>query len=150
MTRFSLVTAAGFKRKFLLLLLALFSFAYPFVIYFGIQRLSPAFFALVLLALAVLKFVAAKNKKDSFQLLVLVFAVGFSVALAITNSALLLRLYPVVMSAAVGFIFASSLQQPENILLRMARAAGKTIGPQAVMCTWRLMLLWTILLLVGD
>jgi uncharacterized membrane protein len=133
-------------KKFLLILTAIFSFTYPFIIYFGVQRVSPAFFAIILFALAVMKFIATKDKKDIFQLLVLVFAIGFSVILAVTNSELLLRLYPVVMSIAVGLVFASSLRQEENILLRMARAAGKKIGPEATNYTRKLTSIWVALL----
>lgn len=136
-------------RVLLIFLAAVVALGYPVIVYFGVQRVSPAFFALLLLAVAAVKFSIANDKKDFYQLAILVVAIVFSILLAVTNNQLLLKLYPVIMSVSVAWIFASSLREPENILLRMARMAGKTITPEAQFYTRRLTLLWVALLLAN-
>jgi uncharacterized membrane protein len=118
-------------RALLVIFAILFSLAYPLLVYVGVQRVGPAFFALILGVIAALKFAVANDKKDALQIAVLISAMVFSVALVVTNSELLLRLYPVMMSLTVALIFLSSLRQPENILLRGARLAGKHISARA-------------------
>lgn len=137
-------------RALLIFLAAVVALGYPVIVYFGVQRVSPAFFALLLLAIAVIKFAVAQDKKDFYQLSVLVVAIVFSLLLAVTDNELLLRIYPVIMSTAVALVFARSLREPENILLRMARMAGKTITPEAQFYTRRLTLLWVALLLTNG
>lgn len=122
---------------------------YPVIVYYGVQRASPAVFALLLAGIAAVKFAAVKDKKDFYHIAVLVMAIIFSFILAITNNELLLRLYPVVISIAVALIFASSLRQPENILLRLARLAGRAISAQAPFYTRRLTMVWVALLSVN-
>ena len=136
-------------KAVLIFIASLVTLVYPIIVYFGIQRLSPAFFALVLLALAVVKFVVAKGKKDMLQLLILLLAVIFSVALAISNSEILLRLYPVVISLGVALIFALSLSQAETVIERMARLAGEEITPRAKFYTRRLTIVWVALLIAN-
>lgn len=129
-----------------MVVVAVFSLAYPLIVFFGIQRLSPAFFAAILVCLAVLKFCATKNKKDWSQIALLSGTVVFSLVLAVTNNETLLRLYPAVLSLCVAFIFAASLREDENILERMARLAGEEITAQARFYTRRLTFIWVLLL----
>src|SRR5690606_14992009 len=136
-------------RALLIFVVAMVTLGYPVIVYFGVQRVSPAFFALLLLVVAAVKFAIAKDKKDFYQLAILAVAIVFSILLAVTNNQLMLRLYPVIMSISVAWIFASSLREPENMLLRMARMAGKTITPEAQFYTRRLTLLWVLLLLAN-
>lgn len=136
-------------RALLIFIVSLVTLAYPVIVYFGVQRLSPAFFAVVLLALAAMKFVTAKDKKDLSQVLILLLAIAFSVALALTNAEILLRLYPVVISLGVALMFAFSLWQEETTIERMARLAGEVITPQAKFYIRRLTLVWVALLLAN-
>jgi uncharacterized membrane protein len=136
-------------RPLFVVLVTLFSLTYPLLVYFGVGRVGPAFFALIAGVIAALKFAAAKDKKDAFQIVILTGVMIFSVALVATNSELLLRLYPVMMSVMVALIFLSSLRQPENILLRGARLAGKTISAGAQRYTQVLTLVWALVLLAN-
>jgi uncharacterized membrane protein len=136
-------------RSLLVIFAILFSLAYPLLVYLGVQRVGPAFFALILGVIAALKFAVVKDKKDALQIAVLTSAMVFSVALVVTNSELLLRLYPVMMSLTVALIFLSSLRQPENILLRGARLAGQHISARAPHYTQILTLVWALVLFVN-
>ncbi len=136
-------------RALLTLVLVLVSLAYPLIIYLGLQHVGPAVFAGLLLALALLRLLSARDRRDLTQLLLLLVAVAFSLALAVTGSELLLRFYPVAISLVLAGVFASSLRQPENLLARMARATGKAITPRALAYTRRLTLIWALLLLAN-
>jgi uncharacterized membrane protein len=134
-------------RGLLVALLVVVSLAYPFIVYLGLQRLSPAVFAGLLLFLAAIKYFAERGQRDLVQLAMVLVMVVFSLLLAVTNHELLLRLYPVVISLSLAGFFAVSLRQPESLLTRLARLSGKEITPNARSYTWRLTLIWAILLL---
>lgn len=137
-------------RQLLNLVLVLVSIAYPLAVYLGIQHVSPALFALVLAALAITKFMVAHRrgaKPASAELALLVIALVYSLLLVIANSELLLRFYPVIISAGVALLFALSLNAPESLIERLARLAGETITPRAKTYTRRLTAIWALLLL---
>jgi uncharacterized membrane protein len=125
------------------------SIAYPAIVYFGIQHFSPAFFSLVLLGVALLKFFTANDRFDIAQMGMLLVVGIYSLGLLITNSAYGLRLYPAVISTCVAVLFGLSLAQPESLIERMARLSGKTITPRAKHYTKTLTLIWAILLIVN-
>lgn len=136
-------------RPLLVALLVVLSLAYPFIVYVGLQRLSPAVFAGLLLLLAAIKYVTERDQRDIVQLIMVLVMVAFSLVLAVTNHELLLRLYPVVISLSLAGFFGASLRQSESLLTRLARLAGKEITPNARRYTWRLTLIWAVLLLVN-
>lgn len=134
-------------KIFFTLLAGLLTLGYPLLVYIGIQRVAPAFFAAILLSVAITKFVIIRQERDLAQVSMLLVAVAFSLTLAVTNNPVLLKLYPVIISLCVAGIFAASLRQPENMLLKLARVAGETITPQAQVYTRNLTWIWVILLL---
>ncbi len=136
-------------RPLLNLILVLVSVAYPLLVYLGIQHVSPALFALVLASLALAKFMVARRagrKPETAELALLIVALGYSLALVITNSELMLRFYPVLISLCVALLFALSLRAPESLIERLARLAGETITPRARSYTRKLTLIWALLL----
>lgn len=134
-------------KVLLAIVLGIISVAYPILVYFGIQHVSPAVFSLVLLGLALARFFIAKDRLDVSQLGLLLLVVPFSLGLLITNSEYLLKLYPAVVSLGMSILFGASLWQDESFIERMARLGGKEITPRAKRYTRRLTLLWAFLLL---
>lgn len=134
------------------LILALVSIAYPLLVYYGIQHVSPALFALVLATLALAKFIAVRRQgtgANPAEWYLLVIALAYSLALMALNSELLLKLYPVLISLCVAAVFALSLRAPESLIERLARLAGETITPRAKAYTRTLTGIWAFLL-VGN
>lgn len=121
---------------------------YPLVVYLGINRVSPAVLGVILGCMVAIKFYLTPQK-DYSQTLVLLLMVTFSLGVAVSNSEMTLRFYPVLMSCAVASMFALSLFQPQSLIERFARMAGKTITSNAKRYSRRLTLLWSILLLVN-
>lgn len=133
------------------LLLVLVTLAYPLLVYLGIRHISPAVFAAVLIGLALGRFVISryygKNTKGDAALLIVV--LSYSLILLLSPGALLLKLYPVLISLCVALIFALSLNTPESLIERLARLAGETITPRAKGYTRRLTAIWAILLVAN-
>lgn len=136
-------------KQLLLLLAALIALAYPILVYVGIEHFGPLFFALLLFAMALIRFCASLGRADLPQILTLVAAALFSLVLAITGNATLLRLYPVMMSAAVALLFGISLTREQTVIEGLARRAGKSITPQARIYIRKLTAIWVILLLIN-
>lgn len=128
--------------------ISLLALVYPLVVYFGIDRISPAVLGVILACMVVIKFYLTPQK-DYAQTLVLLLMVIFSLGVAISNSEMTLRFYPVIMSCAVATLFALSLFQSQSLIERFARMAGKTITANAKSYSRKLTLLWSILLLIN-
>ena len=126
--------------------LALVSIAYPAMVYFGVQHLSPAFFALVIFALAVAKFIHTRKQTGKGQWLLLLIVTAYSAGLLFSNSEHWLKLYPVIISWCVAMLFALSLTQSETILERLARLGGANITPKAKSYIHTLTQVWALLL----
>ena len=136
-------------KALVLLVVTVVSIAYPVLVYFGVQFLSPAIFSLILVALTLMRLFVVKDRLDSAQIFLLLLVIPFSLALLVTNSVYLLKLYPAVISFGVAILFAMSLKQEESLIEKMARLSGKTITPRAKVYTRRLTLIWAILLLIN-
>lgn len=138
-------------KPLLTLIVVLVSIAYPLLVYLGIQRISPAIFALILATLAIAKFIAtrASNPKGivNTEFSLLLITLIYSLALLIANNEFLLKLYPVLISLCIALLFALSLRAPESLIERMARIAGETITPRAKTYTRKLTGIWALLLL---
>jgi uncharacterized membrane protein len=136
-------------KKLLALLIGVISLTYPFIVYFGLQKFSPALFAILIFLLALLKYFSSKHRQGVNALAVLAIAVIYSLALALSNSELLLRLYPVMISLVIASIFALSLRDKEAFITQLARISGKEITPRAAIYTRKLTMLWAALLLIN-
>src|SRR5690606_28892224 len=90
-----------------------------------------------------------EKEGDWPQLLVLIAAGLFSMALAVTGNELLLRLYPVLMSATVALLFGLSLNRDETVLEQLARRSGKSITPRARNYIRKLTVIWVVLLIAN-
>jgi uncharacterized membrane protein len=67
---------------------------------------------------------------------------AFALVLAVTDSELLARLYPVAVSGAMLVIFALTLWRPPSMIERIARASGPELDAAGVCYTRRLTLVW--------
>lgn len=120
--------------------------AYPLLIFFGLKLLEPRYVA-ALLALLLL----ARRRREAGRLLagltrvdlgVLYCLLGIAALTAVTNSELLLRLYPVAVSLGMLLLFALSLGQPQTMIERLARLREPELPPQGVAYTRRITQLW--------
>ncbi|MFL0798853.1 MAG: hypothetical protein K6L80_00270 [Agarilytica sp.] len=123
--------------------------AYPVLIYFGIEKLSPAHFAAVLAVLMSVRFMLSPTARDVRQVALFTLVLLYVGSVVLSDSQLLLRLYPVLMSLAVASTFFVTLFEPESLIERMARLSGKVITPRAKVYTRKLTAVWFFLLVVN-
>jgi len=137
-------------RKLLVLIITILTVAYPLLVYIGVQHISPAIFGFLFLAAGVIRFAIAKDKSDPLTVAVLVLIGMYSLTLAVSGNALLLRFYPVVVSFGMAGVFAFSLRREVSLIESFAIAAGKTITPNAKHYTRQLTAIWAVLLVVNG
>jgi uncharacterized membrane protein len=128
------------------LLLTLATLVYPLVVYFGFHRWSPAWVALVLVALLLLRAVGTGD------LLWLAGAGGALVlaAAGLGGSWVPLKLYPVMVNAVLLALFGVSLWKPPSVIERIARLREPYLAPEAVAYTRRVTLAWSCFFVVNG
>ena len=113
---------------------------YPFVVWLGHGKVEPRFFAgLLLLAgfmrLPLMKSGAARTGWLAGTLLLSLIAFW-------SNHVLALKLYPVLVNAAMLAVFTYSLFIPPSIIEQFARTQEPNFGPQSVRYTRRVTQVW--------
>ena len=118
---------------------------YPVLIYFGGRYLSPQILALVLLLLVL------GRRTSAFGVRTSPWSVAGGLALALLafwlKSALLLKLYPVLVNGSMLVIFASSLWYPPTIAERMARLRTPNLPDGVVTYTRKVTRAWCVFFL---
>ena len=115
---------------------------YPLIVYLGLQRLGAGFFAIVLLALLLLRFGLIRPEERRFMLPLLAGLAAYAALTAATGSRTLLLAYPVLVNLSLCGLFAASLRSGEPLLLRVARARDMEITEPAVPYLRRLTAIW--------
>lgn len=123
------------------LLLALATLAYPVLVYFGVGRWSPFWLALLLAALMAVRAWAAR---DAVWLLAGAGAALLSLASLFGDSWLPLKLYPVMVSAALLCVFGASLLRPPTVIERIARLREPELPPAGVAYTRKVTQVWCV------
>lgn len=128
--------------------------AYPLLIYFGLQVLQPRVMALLLAAILVLRrhddmrrLMAGLSRLDRTILACLLALAGLT---ALSNSELLLRLYPAAISGGVTLLFAMSLRQAPSMIERFARLREPHLPPAGVRYTRRVTQTWCAFLAANS
>jgi uncharacterized membrane protein len=134
------MNGSGLVRAVFVVLLSL----YPLVVYFGIRHLPVSFFALVLLALLMLRFGLIRPVERRFMLPLVLGLAVFAAAAALTGSQALLLAYPVLVNLGLCALFALSLKDGEPLLLRVARARKMQIAEHALPYLRRLTAIWAV------
>ena len=137
-----------------MLLQALMWLAYPLAIFFGLHFFEPRYVAL-LLATALL----LRRHRDAGRLLagltrvdlaLLVTLLGLAALTALTNSELLLRLYPAAMNLGMLLLFGLSLKYPPPMVERFARLSDPALPAAAVRYTRRVTQVWSVFFIVNG
>lgn len=126
-------------RKPALLIVGALTVAYPLLVWFGMGKVSPAWLALLLVALAGLRALATR------QPIWLVAACGgllLAAAAAFGNSVLPLKFYPVLVNAVLLAVFSISLLHPPSAIERLARLREPDLPEAGVRYTRRVTQVW--------
>lgn len=135
-------------RQLLTGLSAIVLFAYPFAVYFGIDKFGLNLVGGLLIAALLLRlFVANKTPLQEFKFLALTTgAVGI---LLVTLGMVFkqhgwLKFYPVVVNICMLCVFAFSLKQPQSIIERLARLQEPELPPSGVAYTRKVTMVWCV------
>lgn len=122
------------------LLLLLAGVFYPFAVYYGIEHLSPRWFAVLLGALWLARTLTASRRPGGLWLAVS--ALAFCLLLGIVGDPLLLRWYPVLINLMLLALFGLSLRFGPPLVERMARLREPQLPEVAVRYTRKVTLVW--------
>ncbi|RJX30797.1 MAG: hypothetical protein C4516_08570 [Oxalobacter sp.] len=125
---------------------ALLWLVYPLAIFFGLKFFEPWLVASLLAASLILRRFndASRFLKSISQHEVLIFAcmLGLACTSAITNSEILLRLYPAGVSLGMLIIFGLSLKNPPSVVERIARLREPELPLSGVIYTRKVTQFW--------
>jgi len=133
-------TGKANTRRLLGFGLLLVGLAYPFIVYLGMERLSPQLFAALLGTLWLAR--ALSGRQDPLSYTVTIAALLFCLALALTDSGALLLGYPILINLALLGLFAGSLCSGMPIIERLARLQEPELPPAAVRYTRKVTWVW--------
>ena len=114
---------------------------YPFVVYFGLEYLSPRFFALVLALVWLLRSVTVAGGQGRLQAAVVL---AFCLLLFVVNHEALLYWYPVLVNLLLLAIFAGSLRYGPPLVERLARLRETDLPTRAVAYTRKVTVAWAV------
>lgn len=133
-------TGSARVRRLAGLVLLLIGLAYPFIVYLGMDHLSPRLFALVLGALWLLRTLSPGQTPLSRVLSVT--ALLFCLLLVLADSSTLLLGYPVLINLALLSLFAGSLVSGMPVIERLARLQEPDLPHAAVRYTRQVTWVW--------
>lgn len=128
--------------------LVLVGLLYPFAVYFGLEHVSPRWFALLLAALWLMRALTAARQPGAWQLPAL--ALVFCGVLALSADDQLLRLYPVLINAGLAALFAHSLYHGMPVIERLARLQEPDLPPSGVRYTRQVTKVWLAFFLANG
>ncbi|PWK87724.1 hypothetical protein [Fulvimonas soli] len=127
-------------RKLSHILLPLAGVLYPFVVYFGMEKVSPPVFALVLGAIWLVRAPALLREPGGRWMLGA--ALAYCALLALSGEAMLLRWYPTLISALLLAAFGLSLVYGPPFVERVARLREPDLPPEGVRYTRQVTWVW--------
>lgn len=126
--------------------ISLLAFAYPFFIYWSIQRFEPKFIGLAIGLMYFCRiFWSAQSSIDKWLSLSAILA--FSSALWFFNHPYFLKLFPTLITLAVLILFTRSLVKPPTIPARFAEKIEGPLSTEQVRYTDRITYLWILFFL---
>lgn len=135
-------------RQLLTSLSAIVLFAYPFAVYFGIDKFGLNLVGGLLIAALLLRlFVANKTPLKEFKFLALTTgAVGILLVVLgmVFKQHGWLKFYPVVVNVCMLCVFAFSLKQPQSIIERLARLQEPELPPSGAAYTRKVTMVWCV------
>ncbi|WP_434570108.1 hypothetical protein [Pseudomonas sp. Z3-8] len=121
---------------------------YPFAVYFGMEHFAPWQFGLLLGGLWLARALLGKGNPGNRWMAAS--AITFCVLLAVFDSPLLLRWYPVLISAFMLGLFTLSLKYGPPMVERLARLREPQLPARAVIYTRQVTVAWSVFFLCNG
>lgn len=121
---------------------------YPFAVYFGMEHFAPWQFGLLLGSLWLARALLGARKPGSLWMAI--GAIAFCLLLALLDSPLLLRWYPVLISAFMLALFGLSLKYGPPMVERLARMREPQLPAKAIVYTRQVTIVWCVFFLCNG
>ncbi|VVP23916.1 hypothetical protein PS850_04027 [Pseudomonas fluorescens] len=121
---------------------------YPFAVYFGMEHFAPWQFGLLLGSLWLARALLGARKPGSLWMAI--GAIAFCLLLALLDSPLLLRWYPVLISALMLGLFGLSLKYGPPMVERLARLREPQLPAKAIVYTRQVTIVWCVFFLCNG
>jgi uncharacterized membrane protein len=118
--------------------------AYPFAVYFGLDAFEPRHLAFVIVLAALGRVASARRYFGRSDLAIVAVTAVLAGAIAWSNSELLLRFYPVVISLGLLAAFGHTLRRPPSMIERFARLREPHVGAAGIAYTRRVTQVWCV------
>ncbi|MBB3295066.1 hypothetical protein FUT87_11285 [Mitsuaria sp. TWR114] len=115
--------------------------AYPLLVFAGLGHVEPRTMALLLLVLGLLRMTVGGQGRAQVRWVV-VAALLLAGLTVLVNRSLPLKLYPVLVNAAMFAVFALSLWRGPTVIERLARLTDPELPPEAIRYTRRVTQVW--------
>lgn len=116
--------------------------AYPPLVFASLGHVEPRYLALLLLALGLLRLVTVSGSGTLQARWIVAVALGLAGATVLLNQSLPLKLYPVLVNAAMFAAFTLSLVRGPSVVERLARLTDPHLPPEALAYTRRVTQVW--------
>lgn len=141
-------------RQLLTVLSAVVLLAYPFAIYFGIERFGISLVGIVLIvALGVRLFSVQRTQLRELKSVVQISAIT---GISLVGLSILFKqhgwmtFYPVVVNLCMLIVFASSFKQPQTIIERLARLQEPNLPESGVAYTRKVTAIWCAFFIING
>ncbi|MHC8337166.1 COG4648 family protein [Pseudomonas sp. HLT2-19-2] len=121
---------------------------YPFAVYFGMEHFAPWQFGLLLGSLWLARALLGARRPGSLWMAIT--AIVFCLLLALFDSPLLLRWYPVLISAFMLGLFGLSLKYGPPMIERLARMREPQLPTKAIVYTRQVTIVWSVFFLCNG
>ncbi|MHC8303853.1 COG4648 family protein [Pseudomonas sp. PB3P13] len=121
---------------------------YPFAVYFGLEHFAPWQFGLLLGSLWLARALFGARRPGSLWMAIS--AIVFCLLLAVFDSPLLLRWYPVLISAFMLGLFGLSLKYGPPMIERLARLREPRLPHKAIVYTRQVTIVWCVFFLCNG
>lgn len=121
---------------------------YPFAVYFGMEHFAPWQFGLLLGSLWLARALLGARRPGSLWMAIT--AIVFCLLLALFDSPLLLRWYPVLISAFMLGLFGLSLKYGPPMIERLARMREPQLPAKAIVYTRQVTIVWSVFFLCNG
>lgn len=130
-------------------LLIILGLAYPFLVYFGIERFSARWLALVLAVVWLIRALIQTNNSSN-QRYIAWAVLSFCLVLVIADSQQALYWYPVLINSLMCALFALSLRYGPPVIERLARLSEPNLAPSGVRYTRTVTKVWIGFFLING
>lgn len=121
---------------------------YPFAVYYGMEHFAPWQFGLLLGGLWLARALTAGRRPGSLWMAIA--AIAFCLLLALFDSPLLLRWYPVLISGFMLALFGLSLKYGPPMVERLARLSEPELPDKAIRYTRQVTIAWCVFFLCNG